>query len=93
LRLARFAAQTFHALAYDIIGNVEGSKPELAEHASDVLAYTNVLRGILIGLLRCSTSDNWQSDIQFELGALFPHLANPRQIRFSLWPSALGEKV
>lgn len=46
------AAQTFHALAYDIIGKVEGSKPALAEHASDDLAYTNLLREILRHLVR-----------------------------------------
>ena len=28
-------ARTFHALAYDIIGHVEGSKPALADHATD----------------------------------------------------------
>lgn len=40
-------ARTFHALAYDIIGAVEGSKPALAEHASDDLAFTNLIKAIL----------------------------------------------
>ena len=31
-------ARTFHALAYDIIGIVEGSKPALADHATDDLS-------------------------------------------------------
>ena len=40
-------AQTFHALAYDIIGIVEGSKPALADHATDDLAFTNLIKQIL----------------------------------------------
>ena len=44
-------AQTFHALAYTIIGKVEGSKPALAEHASDDLAFTNLIKQILKDLV------------------------------------------
>lgn len=40
-------AQTFHAIAYDIIGIVEGSKPALADHATDDLAFTNLIKQIL----------------------------------------------
>ena len=40
-------ARTFHALAYDIIGDVEGSKPALAAHASDDKAYLDLIREIL----------------------------------------------
>lgn len=32
-------ARTFHAIAYDIIGIVEGSKPALADHATDDMAF------------------------------------------------------
>lgn len=45
-------ARTFHALAYDIIGIVEGSKPALADHATDDLAFTNLIKQILIDLVR-----------------------------------------
>lgn len=44
-------ARTFHALAYDIIGAVEGSKPALAEHATDDLAFTNLIKQILKDLV------------------------------------------
>ena len=40
-------AWTFHALAYHIIGNVEGTKPPLAAHAGDQQRYSDVLRQIL----------------------------------------------
>ncbi|MDD9706758.1 UvrD-helicase domain-containing protein [Seohaeicola sp. SP36] len=40
-------ARTFHAIAYDIIGIVEGSKPALADHATDDLAFTNLIKQIL----------------------------------------------
>lgn len=40
-------ARTFHALAYDILGAVEGSKPALAPHASDDKAFIDLLRGIV----------------------------------------------
>lgn len=40
-------ARTFHALAYDIIGIVEGTKPALADHATDDVAFTNLIKQIL----------------------------------------------
>lgn len=43
-------AQTFHALAYGIIGKVEGSKPALAPQASDDLLFVNIIRQILMEL-------------------------------------------
>ncbi|TAZ22108.1 helicase IV [Rhizobium ruizarguesonis] len=45
------AARTFHALAYDIIGAVEGSKPALADHATDDVAFTNAIKEILKDLV------------------------------------------
>ncbi|RVU04826.1 helicase IV [Rhizobium sp. RMa-01] len=44
-------ARTFHAIAYDIIGLVEGSKPALADHATDELAFTNLIKQILKDLV------------------------------------------
>ncbi|WP_207762332.1 UvrD-helicase domain-containing protein [Niveispirillum lacus] len=44
-------ARTFHAIANDIIGIVEGTKPPLAAHADDELAYFNVIRQILNDLV------------------------------------------
>ncbi len=44
-------ARTFHALAYDIIGVVEGSKPALAAHASDDKAFLALLKEILRSLV------------------------------------------
>lgn len=44
-------ARTFHAIAYDIIGIVEGSKPALADHATDDLAFTNLIKQILKDLV------------------------------------------
>ncbi len=49
---APIVAQTFHALAYAIIGKVEGSKPPLAEHATDDLAFTNLIKQILKDLVQ-----------------------------------------
>lgn len=40
-------AWTFHALAYHIIGDVEGTKPPLASHAGDQKRYSAVIRRIL----------------------------------------------
>lgn len=40
-------ARTFHAIAYDIIGIVEGSKPALAHHATDDMAFINLIKQIL----------------------------------------------
>lgn len=45
------SARTFHALAYDIIGTVEGSKPALAEHATDDLAFSNLIKQIIKDLV------------------------------------------
>lgn len=44
-------ARTFHAIAYDIIGIVEGSKPALADHATDDMAFTNLIKQILRDLV------------------------------------------
>lgn len=44
-------ARTFHAIAYDIIGIVEGSKPALADHATDDMAFTNLIKLILKDLV------------------------------------------
>jgi DNA helicase-4 len=41
------AARTFHALAYEIIGNVEGAKPALAPTATDEKAFLSLIRDIL----------------------------------------------
>ncbi|SFK80723.1 DNA helicase-4 [Loktanella salsilacus] len=44
-------ARTFHALAYDIIGAVEGSKPALADHATDDAAFSALIKQILKDLV------------------------------------------
>jgi DNA helicase-4 len=44
-------ARTFHAIAYDIIGIVEGSKPALADHATDDTAFSNLIKQILKDLV------------------------------------------
>ena len=44
-------ARTFHAIAYDIIGAVEGSKPALADHATDDVAFTDLIKQILKDLV------------------------------------------
>ncbi|WP_417729610.1 UvrD-helicase domain-containing protein [Roseovarius sp.] len=41
------AARTFHALAYDIIGEVEGEKPPLAPTATDDKAFLSLIKDIL----------------------------------------------
>lgn len=41
------AARTFHALAYEIIGVVEGQKPPLAPTATDDKAFLSLIRDIL----------------------------------------------
>ncbi|MBM6583235.1 UvrD-helicase domain-containing protein [Microvirga sp. BT689] len=43
--------RTFHALAYDIIGAVEGTKPALAAHATDDKAFLALIRDILRALV------------------------------------------
>lgn len=45
-------AWTFHALAYNIIGAVEGSKPALVAHATDERAYRSLIQNILRDLVR-----------------------------------------
>jgi DNA helicase IV len=45
-------ARTFHAIAYDIIGLVEGSKPALADHATDDVAFTALIKQILKDLIK-----------------------------------------
>ena len=40
-------ARTFHALAYDIVGAVEGSKPALAAHATDDKTFLALIKEIL----------------------------------------------
>jgi len=42
-------ARTFHAIAYDIM---EGSKPALAGHSTDDMAFTNLIKQILKDLVR-----------------------------------------
>jgi DNA helicase-4 len=49
-------ARTFHALSYDIIGAVEGSKPALADHATDDKAYLALIKEILVALVRTATA-------------------------------------
>lgn len=49
------SARTFHALAYDIIGQVEGSKPALAQHATDDLAFSNLIKQIIKDLVAENT--------------------------------------
>jgi DNA helicase IV len=48
-------ARTFHSLAYDIIGTVEGSKPALAAHATDDKAFLALIKDILRTLVRTAT--------------------------------------
>jgi len=48
-------ARTFHALAYDIIGAVEGSKPALAAHATDDKAFLALIKDILRMLVHTAT--------------------------------------
>ncbi len=45
------AAKTFHALAYGIIGEVEGQAPALASHATDDALFFALLREILIDIV------------------------------------------
>ena len=53
------AAKTFHALAYTIIGMVEGSKPALADHASDDMAFNNLIKQILKDLVDKLSNVSW----------------------------------
>ena len=57
-------ARTFHAIAYDILGIVEGSKPALADHATDDMAFTNLIKQILKDLVH-RLSDVSRAIIQF----------------------------
>lgn len=66
-------ARTFHALAYDIIGEVEGSKPALAAHATDDTAFIALIRDILKDLVTAA------SDIARAIIAWFAHfLVEPK---------------
>lgn len=67
-------ARTFHALAYDIIGEVEGSKPALAAHATDDTAFIALIRDILKNLVTAA------SDIARAIIAWFAHfLVEPKE--------------
>jgi DNA helicase-4 len=44
-------ARTFHAIAYGIVGDVEGSKPALADHATDDIAFNNLIKQIMKDLV------------------------------------------
>ncbi len=57
-------ARTFHAIANDIIGIVEGSKPNLAGHADDDTAFINLIKQILKDLVY-RLSDVSRAIIQF----------------------------
>lgn len=64
-------ARTFHSLAYEIIGVVEGSKPALAAHATDEKAYLALIGEILRTLVQTSSSVSdailrWFSYARFE---------------------------
>ena len=48
-------ARTFHSLAYDVIGAVEGSKPALAAHATDDKAFLALIKDILRMLVHTAT--------------------------------------
>ena len=48
-------ARTFHKLAYDIVGEVEGSKPPLTNHVNDEKLYCSKLREIVEGIARSDT--------------------------------------
>lgn len=66
-------ARTFHAIAYEIIGIVEGSKPALADHATDDLAFTNLIKQILKDLV------HRMSDVSRAIIAWFSHfLVEPK---------------
>ncbi len=47
-------ARTFHSLALNIIGTVEGRKPALADHATDDLKFVNLIKDILRDLVRAA---------------------------------------
>lgn len=57
-------ARTFHAIAYDIIGMVEGSKPALADHATDDVAFAALIKQILKDLIK-TLSDVSQAIIRW----------------------------
>lgn len=48
-------ARTFHALCYDIIGEVEGKKPALADHASNDVAFLALIKAILRDLVAAAS--------------------------------------
>ena len=64
-------AETFHALAYKIIGRVEGSKPALADHATDTLQYHNLIKDIVENIVEQNTKNSrlvikWFSHLRLE---------------------------
>ncbi len=66
-------ARTFHALALNIIGDVEGSKPALADHATDDLKFVNLIKDILKDLVRA------MSDVARAIVRWFSHfLVEPK---------------
>ncbi|EAQ47320.1 helicase IV [Roseobacter sp. MED193] len=66
---AQVKAWTFHALAYHIIGDVEGTKPPLASHAGDQKRYSAVIRRILRQLV---ANDKKIADMLFDWFTQFP---------------------
>ena len=66
-------AWTFHALAYHIIGDVEGTKPPLASHAGDQKGYSDLIRRILRQLVAtdekiANVIVDWFTQFQIECG-------------------------
>ncbi|KEP70005.1 helicase IV [Thioclava dalianensis] len=61
------AARTFHALAYEIIGEVEGEKPSLAPTATDDKAFSSLMKEILRHVV-ASASDVAQTVIGWFAG-------------------------
>ncbi len=61
------AARTFHALAYEIIGEVEGEKPPLAPTATDDKAFSSLMKEILRHVV-ASASDIAQTVIGWFAG-------------------------
>lgn len=69
--------RTFHALAYDIIGEVEGRKPALVAHATDEKAYLALIKEILKDLVGAASivskyiigwfcCDNWEEKNEWD---------------------------
>ena len=76
-------ARTFHAIAYDIIGQVEGSKPALADHATDDAAFTALIKQILKDLIKTRSDVSksiirWFADELYEIIRPAPKFARLR---------------